>query len=205
MSETSEPRKAGRRKKDEEPQKREPNTMYRNAVYMSGELLDSMSEQAEAEYSDRSKLNAEIMSLVLLSPQGRKLRKLALKRNTSLVTELKRIMDLMLASKLSETVERELERVAKSQFQTPDQLIAELISTVLASRVSDKLVALAARNHRTLTQELERNLVLFKEQVDFEQITQLAEATQRTPDEMITRLALIGLEVYKQRNLANTD
>lgn len=204
MSET-EPKKAGRRRKDEEPQKREPDKMYRDAVYMSGDLLDSMGEQAEAEDSSRSRLNTEIMSLVLLSPEGRKLRKLALQRNTSLLIELSRVMNLMLSSNLSETVERELERVAKSQFQTPDQIIAELISTVLASRVSDKLVTLAQKNRRTLTQELERNLVLFKEQINFEEITQLAEATQRTPDEMITRLALIGLEVYKQRNLANTD
>lgn len=205
MSDDSDQKKPGRPRKIEEVPDREPDKMYRTAVYMSGELLDTIAEQARAESSNLSKLNSEIMSTVLLSPAGKKLREAALKQNRPLATELSQLLETVLSSSIGGELEQELENVAKSQFQTSAQVVAGLIATILAPPIGDKLIELARKNHRTLTQELEQNLLLFKDHVNFEEIVQLSEATLRTPDEMLTRLALLGLEVYKQRNLANTD
>ena len=75
--------------------------------------------------------------------------------------------------------------------------LVELIELLLTSPAGAQLRENAAQNRRSLAHELEANLVLFNEHIPTDEITELAEASQRHPDQMLVRLILLGLRVYK--------
>ena len=54
------------------------------------------------------------------------------------------------------------------------------------------------KHRRPLVHELEANLILFNEHLPTERIAELAEASQRNPDQMLVRLVLLGLRVYER-------
>ena len=76
--------------------------------------------------------------------------------------------------------------------------VAEILSLLLMSPTGQKLKEHARKSHRSLLHELESNLVLFHEQIPTERIIELAEASQRNPDQMMVRLVLLGLRVYER-------
>ena len=69
----------------------------------------------------------------------------------------------------------------------------------LSAPVGQKLQENAKKNRRSLHQELESNLVLFNEQIPTEEISRLAETSQRNPDQMLIHLVLLGLQVYREK------
>ncbi|NJN00072.1 MAG: hypothetical protein HC800_25650 [Phormidesmis sp. RL_2_1] len=75
--------------------------------------------------------------------------------------------------------------------------LSELMELLITSPIGEQLRANAAKNRRSLAHELEANLVLFNEHVPTDEIAELAEASQRNPDQMLVRLVLLGLRVYK--------
>jgi hypothetical protein len=75
--------------------------------------------------------------------------------------------------------------------------LAELMELLLTSPMGEQLRENAAKNKRSLAHELEANLVLFNEHIPTAEIAELAEASQRNPDQMLVRLVLLGLRVYK--------
>jgi hypothetical protein len=75
--------------------------------------------------------------------------------------------------------------------------LAELMALLLTDPVGEQLRENAAKNRRSLAHELEANLVLFNEHIPTAEIAELAEASQRNPDQMLVRLVLLGLRVYR--------
>lgn len=75
--------------------------------------------------------------------------------------------------------------------------LAELMELLLTSPMGEQLRENAAKNRRSLAHELEANIVLFNESIPTAEIAELAEASQRNPDQMMVRLILLGLRVYK--------
>ncbi|MGB3788432.1 MAG: hypothetical protein WA949_10510 [Phormidesmis sp.] len=75
--------------------------------------------------------------------------------------------------------------------------LVELMDLLLTSPMGEQLRANAEKNRRSLAHELEANLVLFNEHIPTAEIAQLAEASQRNPDQMLVRLVLLGLRVYR--------
>lgn len=75
--------------------------------------------------------------------------------------------------------------------------LAELMELLLASPIGEQLRENAAKNKRSLAHELEANLVLFNEHIPTSEIAELASASQRNPDQMLVRLVLLGLRVYR--------
>ena len=212
--------------------RRTTGEMHRTAVYMPGEVLNAISSRAEAENNSISGLNSDLIELVLLSPVGQKLQEILQQNDRSLIIqELNSLLEVLLISpvrvKLQELAKAnkvslaiELKRsiglveemptdlvadMASKLGKSSDQIIAELLRAIANPPLGEKLMESAAYNKRTLAQEVEKNLIIFKDRIPYEEILQLAQASQRTPDDMISRLALIGLETYKQRNLANSE
>lgn len=75
--------------------------------------------------------------------------------------------------------------------------LAELMELLLLSPTGEQLRKNAAKHKRSLAHELEANLTLFNEHIPASEIAELAEASQRNPDQMLVRLVLLGLRVYK--------
>ena len=76
--------------------------------------------------------------------------------------------------------------------------LAEILTLLLTSPVGQQLRENAEAHKRSLVHELEANLILFSEQIPTERILELAEASQRHPDQMLVRLILLGLRVYER-------
>ncbi|MBE9137375.1 hypothetical protein IQ254_09165 [Nodosilinea sp. LEGE 07088] len=76
--------------------------------------------------------------------------------------------------------------------------LAEIMELLLTSDVGESLREGAQKHRRPLIHELEANLVLFNEHIPTERIVELAEASQRNPDQMLVRLVLLGLRVYER-------
>ena len=68
---------------------------------------------------------------------------------------------------------------------------------LLTSPAGEALRANAQKNRRSLAHELEANLVLINEHIPADEIVELAAASQRNADQMLVRLVLLGLRVYK--------
>jgi hypothetical protein len=212
--------------------RRTVGAMHRTAVYMSGEVLNAISSRAKTEGNSLSGLNSDLIELVLLSPVGQRLQEVVCQNDrTLLIQELNSLLEVLLISpvgkKLQESAKAnevslavELERsidllkemptnlvadIANRLGKPSGQIIAELISVIANPPLGEKLIQSAIYNKRTLAQEVEKNLTLFKDRIPYEEILKLAEASQRTPDDMVTRLALLGLETYKQRNMAGSE
>lgn len=88
-------------------------------------------------------------------------------------------------------IQAQQERTSRSGF------VAGLIGFLLLSSIGQQLQENALLNHRTLAQELEQSLALFQEQLPLEQINLLAVTSQRSSDQMLTYLVLLGLQVYQ--------
>lgn len=185
------PRGTSRKKSD-----RSQGTNRRTAIYASEELLNALESQAEQEETSNSGLISEILNLLLLSEAGQKLRYLADLQNHRLSQELADLLSLLL---LIPSGEQQQNKQVWGEVASPPQMIADLTKALLSEPLIGQLQEKAAQNRRTLGQEVERNLILFREQIPLTEITDLAKATQRSPDEMLIRLILVGLEVYKQR------
>jgi hypothetical protein len=82
--------------------------------------------------------------------------------------------------------------------------LAEIMELLLTSPIGEQLRENAQKNRRHLVHELEANLILFDEHIPTERIAELAEASQRNPDQMLVRLILLGLRVY-ERSLARME
>jgi hypothetical protein len=82
--------------------------------------------------------------------------------------------------------------------------LAEIMELLLTSPTGKALRESAQKHNRSLTSELEANLLLFNEHIPTERIAELAEASQRHPDQMLVRLVLLGLRVY-ERSLARME
>ena len=76
--------------------------------------------------------------------------------------------------------------------------LSELLTLLLTSPTGQELRELAKQNRRGLAHELESQLILFNKSVPKERIAELAEASQRNPDQMLVRLLLLGLQVYER-------
>lgn len=76
--------------------------------------------------------------------------------------------------------------------------LAEILELLLTSEVGEQLRESAQKHRRPLVYELEANLLLFNEHIPTERIAELAEASQRHPDQMLVRLILLGLRVYER-------
>jgi len=76
--------------------------------------------------------------------------------------------------------------------------LAEIMELLLLSPMGEQLRASAKKHRRPLVHELEANLILFNEHLPTERIAELAEASQRNPDQMLVRLVLLGLRVYER-------
>ena len=75
--------------------------------------------------------------------------------------------------------------------------LAEFMELLLTSPMGEQLRKNAEKNHRSLAHELEANLVLFSDHIPRAEIEELAEASQRNADQMLVRLVLLGLRVYR--------
>lgn len=82
--------------------------------------------------------------------------------------------------------------------------LTELLNLLLISPTGQRLREQAKTHHRTLVNELESNLILFNEHLPTERIKELAEKSQRHPDQMLVRLVLLGLKIY-ERSLARME
>lgn len=76
--------------------------------------------------------------------------------------------------------------------------LAEIMELLLTSPTGQQLRESAQKHRRPLVHELEANLILFNEHIPTERIAELAEASQRHPDQMLVRLVLLGLRVYER-------
>jgi hypothetical protein len=76
--------------------------------------------------------------------------------------------------------------------------LAEILELLLTSETGEQLRESAQKHRRPLVHELEANLLLFNEHIPTERIAELAEASQRHPDQMLVRLILLGLRVYER-------
>jgi hypothetical protein len=82
--------------------------------------------------------------------------------------------------------------------------LAEMMDLLLMSPTGQKLRESASAHKRPLVNELEAHLIWFNEHIPTEKIEELAEASQRYPDQMLVRLVLLGLRVY-ERAMARMD
>jgi hypothetical protein len=82
--------------------------------------------------------------------------------------------------------------------------LTELLNLLLISPTGQQLREQAKTHRRTLARELESNLILFNEHLPTERIKELAEKSQRHPDQMLVRLVLLGLKVY-ERSIAHME
>lgn len=76
--------------------------------------------------------------------------------------------------------------------------LAEILELLLTSDLGQQLKESAQKHRRPLVHELEANLILFNEHIPTDRIAELAEASQRHPDQMLVRLVLLGLRVYER-------
>jgi hypothetical protein len=80
-------------------------------------------------------------------------------------------------------------------------LISEILELILMSQTSVGLHENAAKHERSLVDELEQNLLLFKSEMPIDAIEELAEASQRSLDQMLIQVILMGLKVYQRSTI----
>jgi hypothetical protein len=76
--------------------------------------------------------------------------------------------------------------------------LAELLTLLLMSPIGQQLREQSNAHQQPLVHELEQNLILFNSRLPTERIKELAEESQRQPDQMLVRLVLLGLQVYER-------
>jgi predicted glycosyltransferase len=82
--------------------------------------------------------------------------------------------------------------------------VAEILELALTSQTGERLCENALKHERSLVNELRQNLLLFNPRLPIDTIEELAEDSQRYPDQMLLRLALLGLKVY-ERSIARMN
>lgn len=93
-----------------------------------------------------------------------------------------------------------IEIQARQEHASRSGFVSSVLGFLLLSPTGQQLKRNAQFNNRSLTQELEQTLALFQEQLPLEEITQLATASQRSPVQMLTYLALKGLQAHKENS-----
>lgn len=86
---------------------------------------------------------------------------------------------------------------AQEEGMTMSRFVVTILNFLLLSNIGQILQENSRSNQRTLIQELKHNLILFNEQLPTDEIYQLAAISQRTSDQMVIYLVLLGLRVYK--------
>lgn len=108
---------------------------------------------------------------------------------------------------MNEEMLKEVETLAAKEGVSKSALVVELLNVLLFSEVGRKLQESAVKNRRTLAQQMETILDLFDERIpmgelaQLEEVAQLAEASQRTPAQMVIQLIRLGLRSYKLSNV----
>lgn len=99
-----------------------------------------------------------------------------------------------------------IERQAEQENASRSRFVTSLLTLLLLSPLGEQLQANATHNCRTLAQELEQALILFKQQLPQEQIDELARSGLRSPSQMLIYLVFLGLQAYQQgRRLNSTE
>ncbi|MBE9113777.1 hypothetical protein IQ273_30870 [Nodosilinea sp. LEGE 07298] len=75
--------------------------------------------------------------------------------------------------------------------------VAEILELLLTSDLGQHLQTSAQAQQRSLLSELQANLILFNSHIPTDRIVELAEKSQRYPDQMLVRLVLLGLQLYE--------
>ena len=86
---------------------------------------------------------------------------------------------------------------AQDRGKKRSPFLVELMELLPTGPIGERLRENAEKNRRSLAHELEANLILFNDHVPTAEVAELAEASQRNPDQMLVRLVLLGLRVYK--------
>jgi hypothetical protein len=97
-----------------------------------------------------------------------------------------------------------IEAQADAEGVKRSPFVAELLEFLLLSPTGTQLRESAQKRRRRLMHELELNLMLFNERIPTQKIIELAEASQRDPDQMLVYIVLMGLRVY-ERSLSRID
>lgn len=106
---------------------------------------------------------------------------------------------------MSDELLRAIQDQAQQERASRSGFVAGVLGFLLLSPIGQQLQKNAWRNNRTLAQELEQSLALFQEQLPLEQINQLAQASQRSPTQMLIYLVLLGLQVYQETDWPNPE
>lgn len=86
---------------------------------------------------------------------------------------------------------------AKEEGITMSRFVVTILNFLLLSTIGQILQENSRSNQRTLVQELNRNLILLNEKLPIDEIHQLAAISERTSDQMVIYLVLLGLKAYK--------
>lgn len=101
---------------------------------------------------------------------------------------------LYMSAELLAAIEAQCE-VEGNRKRSP--FVAEILELLLASDIGQHLRASAQTHQRSLLSELQANLILFNPHIPTERVVELAEKSQRHPDQMLVRLVLLGLQIYE--------
>lgn len=98
---------------------------------------------------------------------------------------------------MSEELLNKVAKQAKEEGMSMSRFVVEILNFLLLSCIGQKFQENIRSNQRTLVQELKHNLILFDKQLPTDEIHQLAAISQRTSDQMVIYLVLLGLRVYQ--------
>lgn len=96
---------------------------------------------------------------------------------------------------------RTLEARARKERNSRSGLVTSVMGFLLLSPVGERLQATADQNQRSLAQQLENTLVIFRQPATEEAIDELAKASQKTSDQIISELLNTLLSVPIKQKL----
>ena len=99
---------------------------------------------------------------------------------------------------MSSVLLKAIETRSKQEHTSRSGFVASILTFLLLSPIGQQLQENARVNNLTLAQELEKTLALFEQQLIQKQVSQLAVTCQRSSDQMLIYLALLGLRVYQE-------
>lgn len=95
-------------------------------------------------------------------------------------------------------LDRSIREQAEAEQESKSSIMSGILEIVLVSDVGQRLQRNARKKAIPLRQELEQVLNSFLVKVPSEKIEQFASSSQRTTEQMITFLILIGLNEYEK-------